>query len=77
MHPALVSERIANLCQQGETDNKSTSRRNIFMKAKFLNFSLLYILLLILVVSCSKNDAINNLNTTCSTSTFEISLEKI
>lgn len=76
MHLALVSERIANLCQQGETDNKSTSRRNIFMKAKFLNFSLLYILLLILVVSCSKNDAINNLNTTCSTSTFEISLEK-
>ncbi|HOI33045.1 MAG TPA: hypothetical protein PLC47_09785, partial [Bacteroidales bacterium] len=46
------------------------------MKAKFLNYSLLYILLLILVVGCSKNDAINNTNTTCSTSTFEISLEK-
>ncbi len=46
------------------------------MKAKFLNYSLLHILLLILVVGCSKNDAINNANTTCSTSTFEISLEK-
>ncbi len=47
------------------------------MKAMFSKHSLLYVLLLILVVGCSKNDAVDDANTACSTTTFEIALDAL
>jgi len=46
------------------------------MKSRFLLYSLLYVLLLILFVGCSKNNGVDDPSSACSTSTFEIALEE-